>query len=201
MYRSDDHEWHSDVDRRYSAKLTDMITWLDKNQILHHLGDETVMEKLASVEDDALKVGKMIYKTVIVPSAAVVSSNTLALLKAFKQNGGNLVFVGEIPSYVDGVKSDEVKKLAEKHVERTEEVLSLIPESARFIRLAHAGRPRFATCSMPNVISTISRCTILSIPIPARNAPCSKPMAQVPSVSTTIPVRPNRLPLRPKTAF
>lgn len=39
---------------------------------------------------------------------------------------------------MDGVKSDEVKKLAEKHVECTEEVLSLIPESARFIRLAHA---------------------------------------------------------------
>lgn len=138
MYRSDEYDWRSDVNRRYSAKLTDMITWLDKNQILHHLGDETVMETLASVEGDLLKVGEMRYKTVIVPSAAVISSHTLALLKAFKQNGGNLVFVGEVPSYVDGVKSDDVKKLAEKHVERTEDVLPLLPECVRYIKLAHA---------------------------------------------------------------
>ena len=138
MYRSDDHAWQQDVDARYTSKLTDMITWLDKNQILHHLGDETVMENLATVENSVLRVGEMTYKTVIVPAAAVISSFTLSLLEQFKAGGGNLIFVGEIPSYVDGVKTDAVQKLADKHVEHTEDVLAYLPDSARYISLAHA---------------------------------------------------------------
>ncbi len=138
MYRSDDHDWQRDVNDHYCSKLMGTIAWLDKNQILNHLGDETVMEKLASVEGDVLRVGEMRYKTVIVPSCAVLGSHTLSLLKAFKENGGRLIFVGEIPSYVDGEKSDEVKALAACHVEKAEDVCALLPESARYIRLAHA---------------------------------------------------------------
>ncbi len=138
MYRSDDHNWQQEVNDRYCSALMNTLAWLDKNQVLNHLGDETVMEKLGSVDGSELVVGEMRYKTVIVPPCSVISSHTLALLQKFKAQGGNLIFVGEIPAYVDGEKSDAVAKLAEKHIDKVEDVCALLPQSAHFIRLAHA---------------------------------------------------------------
>lgn len=166
MTRCDDHAWYQDVNAKYNAPLVDMISWLDKNQILNHLGDETVMEVLgAKVEGKKLRVGEMAYSTVIVPSACCISSSTLKVLKAFAEAGGNLIFAGEIPAYVDGEKSDEVIKLAKCHVEKTEDVTALIPDSAKFISLKHAdgticdvqfARRKFEDYTMYYLVNTYS---------------------------------------------
>ncbi len=137
MHRCDNYPWHRAIDEKFGCKLTEVMTWLDKNQVLHHLGDESVMEKIASVDGATLKVGKMAYKTVIVPSCCNISSNTYALLKEFKANGGTLIFTGEVPTYIDGVKSDDIKALADVYASRTEDVLGLLPASARYISFQH----------------------------------------------------------------
>lgn len=168
MHRCDNDstDWHHTVNEKYSNQLAGMIAWLDKNQILHHLGDETVMETLGAKSDgNRLKVGEMTYSTVIVPSSSVISSATLKVLKDFAQNGGNLIFAGEIPGYVDGEKSDEVKALAKLHAEKTEDVLKYIPESAKFISLKHAdgtfcdvqfARRKFEDFTMYYLVNTYS---------------------------------------------
>ena len=58
-----------------------------------------------------LKVGKMEYDTIIVPGCQTLRSTTLERLEAFKANGGNLIFLGDCPKYVDAKESDRPKKL------------------------------------------------------------------------------------------
>lgn len=135
--RCDNYNWQG-VAMDYNNHLVNIITELDKNQILNHLGDEIVMETLgAYVEGNKLVVGKMKYSTVIVPASMIISSYTYKLLKEFKAAGGNLVFEGEIPSYVDGVICDDVKKLADNHIENTSDIIKHIPDESKYIYFKH----------------------------------------------------------------
>ena len=59
------------------------------------------------------KVGQMEYDTVIVPGCHTLRSTTLERLKDFKAAGGDLIFLGECPTYVDAKESDAPKALYE----------------------------------------------------------------------------------------
>lgn len=54
----------------------------------------------------------MNYDTVVVPALETIRSTTLDALKKFRAAGGDVVFIGEAPVYVDAVPSDEAKKFA-----------------------------------------------------------------------------------------
>lgn len=63
---------------------------------------------------DKLQVGQMTYDTVLVPDLITIRSTTLERLEAFVENGGKVIFAGNVPELVDAVPSDRAKKLAEK---------------------------------------------------------------------------------------
>ena len=136
--RCDDHDWRRQVNETYNKPLIDVLTALDTHQIPHHLGDETVMERIGSVRDGKLVIGEMAYATVIVPAACVIGENTLRLLKEFKAQGGELLFIGEVPAYVAGEKSDAVKALCDRHFESTDDLLDALPAAVKDISLKHA---------------------------------------------------------------
>ncbi len=115
--------------------MFDVMTILDKNQILFHLGDDKILKKYASVEDSKLHVGNMVYSTIIVPSSECIDSNTLELITKFKKNGGNLIFVGKVPSLVDGKISDAVKSVCENRAETGNDILSFIPNEVYYCRI------------------------------------------------------------------
>ena len=88
---------------------------LSGNHMLYHYGDESIMEHFGSVKNNRLIIGKCEYSTVIMPYMQSLTENTLKLLTEFSQNGGRLYFVGEMPSIVNGVKDERLKRLkAEK---------------------------------------------------------------------------------------
>lgn len=80
--------------------------------------DEANMEDICKIGANPLKVGEMEYKTIIVPDCITLRRNTLERLKEFKNEGGNLIFIGRCPEFIDGVKCDDAKELYEnsKHV-------------------------------------------------------------------------------------
>ncbi|MBR5507652.1 MAG: hypothetical protein IKV88_06380 [Clostridia bacterium] len=131
--RCDDHNWKEKTDETLSKALTDIMEILDKSQIIHHLGDEVIMEKIASVSDGKLKIGEMEYSTVIIPSCLNLFSNTLRLLKEFSDQGGRVIFTGEIPSFVDGEKNDEAKTISAINCEPCELVGCLGDKAREFI--------------------------------------------------------------------
>ena len=58
-----------------------------------------------------LRTGKMAYSTVIVPALQTIRQSTLDTLKAFKDAGGRVIFMGECPKFVDAELSDKAKEL------------------------------------------------------------------------------------------
>ncbi|MBR5314784.1 MAG: hypothetical protein IKU45_05185 [Clostridia bacterium] len=61
-----------------------------------------------------LNVGQMKYDTIIVPGCQTLRSTTMDRLEKFKAEGGNLIFLGDCPKYVDAKESDRPRKLYEQ---------------------------------------------------------------------------------------
>ena len=61
-----------------------------------------------------LKVGEMEYDAVLVSNCHTLRSTTLNILEKFKQQGGRVIFTGEIPYLENARPSDRGRKLAEK---------------------------------------------------------------------------------------
>ena len=78
------------------------------------------MSRMASVEvvngEPRLRVGQATYKTVIVSNMLTIRPTTVKLLREFMTAGGKVVFAGELPAYVNAVRSDEPRMLAEQGI-------------------------------------------------------------------------------------
>lgn len=97
------------------SRFENITNELSGNHMLYHYGDESIMEHFGSVKNDKLVIGKCEYSTVIMPNMQSITESTLKLLTEFSRNGGKLYFAGEMPSLVNGVKDERLKRLkAEK---------------------------------------------------------------------------------------
>lgn len=63
-----------------------------------------------------LQVGQMAYDVVIVPPLRTMRSTTLQRLEDFQKDGGRVIFLGDRPDHIDGVKSDGARALYEASV-------------------------------------------------------------------------------------
>lgn len=102
----------------YERRYAELFHYLAGNQIDFDYGEEYLMEKHASVEimNDGcrLRVGRSLYKTVIVSNMLTIRPTTMALLKKFAECGGKVIFAGDAPKYIDAVESDEPALLASR---------------------------------------------------------------------------------------
>lgn len=74
-----------------NGRLKKLVNELEEKHILFHLGDETLMERHAKIEDDWLVIGQQRYRTVILPPHEVLFDSTEQLLTEFRQAGGKVV--------------------------------------------------------------------------------------------------------------
>ena len=63
--------------------------------------------------ESGFSVGEMTYDVVIVPSLSTIRRTTLDALKNFRKAGGEVIFMGSIPEYVDAEKCDDTKEFAD----------------------------------------------------------------------------------------
>ncbi len=86
--------------------------FLADNGIDFDYADEEMLSRLYSVtlEDGkpVLKVGKMRYSKVLVSGLMTIRNTTLQALEKFAALGGEVVFSGRNPSYIDGVEADKL---------------------------------------------------------------------------------------------
>ena len=85
---------------------------LSDERIDFDYGDEDIMARHGKVENGTLYVGQSAYKKVLVAGVDTMRSSTVALLKAFAEQGGEVIFAGEVPAYVDAVRNTRVCELA-----------------------------------------------------------------------------------------
>ena len=94
--------------RRRDAAFHDLITSLMLGGVTVDLGDERTIEVLGAVEGDRFCVGRMSYRTVVLPDLLTVGSATLALLRKFSDAGGKIIVLGGVPTMVDGFERENV---------------------------------------------------------------------------------------------
>ena len=88
------------------------IEWMLFSELDFDYISESMLPDACRKPKNPLPVGKMKYNVVVVPGLETMRSTTLEILKKFKEDGGRVVFVGDIPKYVDCRKTDEVKEFA-----------------------------------------------------------------------------------------
>ncbi len=92
-------------------KFQDLTSWLLKGSIDFNFISESLLPSLCDKAFAPLKVGEMEYDAVIVPDCETLRASTLERLADFKKAGGKLIFLGNAPSLIDGIPSDEGKRL------------------------------------------------------------------------------------------
>lgn len=115
-------EWANALDaadpaiQRLEQQFRQLFDWLMRTQTDFDYGDEGLLEQLATVERDAdgaiLHVGKMSYRRIVVGGCESIRETTWALLKAFTEAGGSVIWVGQPPRYVGGTRSAACRALA-----------------------------------------------------------------------------------------
>jgi len=93
-------------------KIDQSVKWLTKalceTQLYYDLGDEYVMEDIAEVRDGYVNVGKMRYKTIILPYITNIKASTFELLKKFANSGGKILSLASGPVMLEGEYSQEL---------------------------------------------------------------------------------------------
>lgn len=92
-------------------RLVHLSNQILKDNVDFDFGDEEVMSRHGSVSGGTISIAKASYKAVLIPEMRTIRKTTLALLKEFAQNGGQVVYIGDAPEFVDGFASDEAKEI------------------------------------------------------------------------------------------
>ncbi len=91
---------------RQEARFQDLANWL----LFSGCDFDYISESLlpSQVTEDALAVGQCRYKKIFVPALTTMRRTTLDYLVRFRKAGGEVVFLGGVPSMIEGVASDDV---------------------------------------------------------------------------------------------
>ncbi|MBQ0125238.1 MAG: hypothetical protein KBS59_02820 [Clostridiales bacterium] len=123
----------NDMQKRFE----ECINWLLYGTLDFDYICESLLPSQFGGTDGGLCVGQMKYKAVVVLSLLTIRSTTLDALEKFEKSGGKIIFMGEIPEYVDAEKSQRAKKLAAKctqiHWSRNELLKAL--DTERFVEI------------------------------------------------------------------
>lgn len=99
---------------RLERQYAELFHILSGNQIDFDYGEEDIMSRHGKVEEGVLYVGSCAYRKVLVAGMDTMRSGTLALLEEFAAQGGEVIFAGEVPGFVDVIPSDKVRLLADR---------------------------------------------------------------------------------------
>lgn len=102
----------SDIRSQYEENFGNLTEWLLFGLIdFDFISESLLSSQYAESCDNKLTVGKMAYDVIIVPNLETIRSSTLEILKAYKNKGGRLVFLGDAPTLTDAVPSNKGKEL------------------------------------------------------------------------------------------
>lgn len=105
------------VRAQLEEQFQNLTKWLLLGCIDFDFISESLLPGQCAQAGAPLQVGKMAYDTIVVPGCETLRRTTLDRLKAFQEQGGRLIFLGEAPAYLDAVPSDEPKALYQKAVQ------------------------------------------------------------------------------------
>lgn len=85
--------------------------WLLKNGYDFDFISESLLPELCQQGGNPLSVGKMNYDVVLVSDCMTLRPHTIKVLEDFKKAGGNLIFMGRLPEFINAKRDESVKSL------------------------------------------------------------------------------------------
>lgn len=141
------------VRERQDSRFQNAIEWLLTGMVDFDFISESQLPMQCGEVSDILQVGQMAYSTVIVPGCETIRRSTFDILNRFVENGGKLIFMGDCPTLIDALPTDEVRSLYDRSIqvdfdkeavlnalreERTAEIIT--PEGLPVTSLIHTFR-------------------------------------------------------------
>ena len=96
------------------ARFKQITEWLLYGTLDFDFISESLLKDKFGGAEKTFNVGEMAYDVIVVPACETIRSTTLKSLNEFADNGGKVIIMGEIPSMIDAVISEEPKSLADK---------------------------------------------------------------------------------------
>lgn len=87
-----------------------ITSWLISNHLDFDFVCESTIPELSD-KSQPRNIGEMTYDTIVVPGCLTIRKTTVDYLDNFCKNGGKVVFMGAVPTHVDGVKSNGCAQL------------------------------------------------------------------------------------------
>lgn len=103
---------------KLNADFLMTIKELEKKHVMFHLGDETILERHARVENGRLIVGEQSYSKVIASVGSELFDNTKKLLEEFTKSGGEIISADELNAN-DVCDNEEISYLTKSNDEYT----------------------------------------------------------------------------------
>lgn len=105
--------------KQLNENFQNLTQWLLMGNVDFDFISESLLPEQCAQGDAPLQVGQMAYDMILVPGCETLRSTTLVRLEQFYNAGGQLVFLGDAPKFVDAEESDRPAKLwaAAKHIQ------------------------------------------------------------------------------------
>ncbi len=97
--------------RALDKELKELVYTLSGQHYDWDFADEAHLATHAKVAKEALKVGRMKYRLVVVPPSITLRRTTIKVLEKFLAAGGQVLFVGRRPDRCDGEPSGDLAEL------------------------------------------------------------------------------------------
>jgi len=101
------------IRKALDENFANITEWLLTGLVDFDYISESLLPDLQGTIGKRVQVGEMAYSTIVVPGCETLRSTTLTMLEEFKAAGGNVVFIGDCPKFVDAERSDAVRPLYE----------------------------------------------------------------------------------------
>ncbi len=102
------------VREQLDDNFQNITKWLLHGQVDFDFISESLLPDLCREGSYPLEVGHMKYETIVVPACETLRRTTLERLIDFQKKGGNLIFAGKCPSFIDAVLSYDAAELYDK---------------------------------------------------------------------------------------
>lgn len=99
--------------RELNSSFVSVSRYLQEFHVDYDYGDESIMERHASIQDGQVRVGTARYSLVVIPPVTTLRASTVRLLGEWIERGGAVIVCGNRPTQIDCVESEEVKVVLE----------------------------------------------------------------------------------------
>lgn len=127
---------------RLEEQYTYIFHSLASHQIDFDYGEEDIILRYGKVKNGCLYIGKCRYHKVLVAGLDTMRSSTLNLLIKFSAQGGEIIFAGKVPDYLDVCLSEKIKELADQciRIPLESDIIADACKEKRGIRIFSEGR-------------------------------------------------------------